>query len=121
MLTGLDRGWFEIYADARFIMELSLNERSYIRGKKGNFGILVDDDYWALKYQIYHYRARRAKHSLLRPGVKWYEYKNDEFDDNETAKKKGEEIDRQWMREDWERYMYAKKKIKEDFSHMFEE
>jgi hypothetical protein len=89
--------------------------------RKGNFGILVHDDYWALNYQIYHYRAKRAKHALLGSGTRWFEFHNGNWNNEESAKKKGEEIDRQLLRVDWERYMYAKKKIIEDFSHMWEE
>jgi hypothetical protein len=121
MLTGLDRGWFKIFADAQYSMRLALSERSNLLSRKGNFGILVHDDYWALNYQIYHYRAKRAKHALLGSGTRWFEFHNGNWNNEESAKKKGEEIDRQLLRVDWERYMYAKKKMIEDFSHMWEE
>lgn len=116
MLSGLDRGWFQIYSDARSQMQSCIINRP-----QGNFAILIRDDFWALVYQIHHYRAKRAKYSLMGPGTRWYTFNDGKFDDDETAIRKGTAIEKKSMREDWERYMYAKKKIREDHSHRFEE
>lgn len=123
MLHGLDKGWFEIFADAQKVMRSALIERKAVKANRHNpnFGILVDDDYWALVYQINHYRARRAKHALLGSGMRWYAFSNGSFDDNDTAKRKGALFIKNFVKKDWERYLYAKRKIKEDYPYLFDE
>jgi len=59
LLKGLARGWFHIYKK-----EESFKERCIQGRKKGHCGILIDEDHWALQYQIAHYRSLRAQFSL---------------------------------------------------------
>ncbi len=71
LLTGLARGWFLVYKNAEYNKALCLKSR-----KQGHFGILVDDDPWALKYQINTYRAHRASFSLTGQQMLYYGYPN---------------------------------------------
>lgn len=121
LLTGLARGWFIIYSDAKYGMQFCLSQRIKKRGTKAGFGILIDDDFDALCYQIHHYRARRAKYALLGPGIKWHAFHEGNFDDEETATRKGTQIEKNFLREDWVRYMYAKRKLIEDYPETFNE
>ena len=58
LLTGLARGWFQVFKEAENSKEICIINRGHREG------VLVDKDYWALKYQIYAYRALRAQFSL---------------------------------------------------------
>lgn len=62
MLTGLNYAWFLMYSSAHSTMELALTLRD-----KSNNAILVDDDEWAIKYQLAHFRAQIAQIKLMGP------------------------------------------------------
>ena len=103
-LTGLSRGWFQIYRMSISTMEMCIQYRY-----EGRHGILVDDDYYALHYQIANYRKERASMALVGSGC-LASYPAQDYEDAKILGAKRWESVFQSKRK---RYKEAKQKLKE--------
>lgn len=111
------RGW------ARYLClsEDITRESDRIRRKRGkDFGILVDDDPWALSYQRLYFKTQRAKYAVgMRGLVSMSTYTDGRFQLHPQSEV--DEYNRNWMNEDRMRAHRAKKLIEEKYTQFFEQ